>query len=515
MYSGYPTRLPQIVVPKHYKLQINPDFEQRTFSGSVDITFEHKDTSQPIPNDILLHAQEPLVIEKVNQDDTLLKYKQLNNTLTIHGFVNISHPITIKFHGIINGPGQSFGFFMSDTFIVTQFESNFASTVFPCFDEPCNRSTFEISIIHPPSMQALSNMPLSSKSESDDQTISTFQTTPPIPTYLVCMAIGTFRNINGTSKSGIPINIYGNNIETCNNLLPLAIEAIDFMEEYTQIKFPLPKLDFVLVPRFVYGGMENNGLITVIDFGSYFPNYPTVIYHEVAHHWAGNLATIKWWDNIWIPEGLATLFPFLIAEKLNKESETGMTHFSTIYRRMFENNETSPNALPLEHFSFEKNAFNESMYFKGYFIFQSIKKWCGDEAFQKSLQTFFHKFSYSNFDANDFIECFPEKVKIIFHSFLNQSSFPVAILEENGTAYLKPFIHRNLTSIQKEKAHQKSFHLPLKILFGKDDNLIEKDYILGPEPIMLEEAKDADFVILNYQDFTICKTYLIGKWNDG
>ena len=68
-------RLPQIIVPKHYKLQITPIFEEKRFSGTVEITFENKDNSQNLPNEILLHAQEPLYIDNVFRNDLPLKFE--------------------------------------------------------------------------------------------------------------------------------------------------------------------------------------------------------------------------------------------------------------------------------------------------------------------------------------------------------------------------------------------------------------------------------------------------------
>ena len=55
--------------------------------------------------------------------------------------------------------------------------------------------------------------------------------------------------------------------------------------------------------------MENFGLITVKDFGKVFSYYSTVIYHEISHQWSGDLVTVKWWDSIWVTEGLASFLP--------------------------------------------------------------------------------------------------------------------------------------------------------------------------------------------------------------
>ena len=403
--------------------------------------------------------------------------------------------------------------FISEGVLATQFETNYASTVFPCFDEPCIRSTFEISIYSSLSDQVLSNMPLASSQVLFHKRISTFQTTPLMPVYLVGFSIGCFDSYHGHSKSGVPIDIYGP-LDRCQLILPFAIDAIDFMEDFTQIKYPLPRLQLVFIPNFIFGGMENNGIITLNQNEGGASYYASLVYHEVSHHWAGNLATIKWWDSLWIPEGLASFFPYLISEKL----ENIPCHMEIIkhYSQRMLIKDSKPNIRPLQSCTGPETIFDSIAYTKGLLMMNSLRQWCGYDVFQKSLQQLFHQFSFSTFDSNDFIKCFPENVKLIFESFLPQPSYPIAFLEENGSAYLKPFVKNdeNINPKKKEILMKRVYHLPIKILIGKDNSLIEKDIILGPNPIVIEEAKDADFIKLNYKNFTYCRTYHDGKWLD-
>ena len=105
-------------------------------------------------------------------------------------------PITIHFHGIINEGRETVGMFISDDIMVTQFQANNASLVFPCFEEPSVRSTFEISITAPIFKKALSNMPVKSSRVRRNLRVSNFETTPAIPVYLVCFIIGSFDSIH-------------------------------------------------------------------------------------------------------------------------------------------------------------------------------------------------------------------------------------------------------------------------------------------------------------------------------
>ena len=509
MHDDFAGRLPQDIIPTHYKLEINPDIEETTFSGTVEITFEQKDKSKPLPNVIKLHAHDPLVIDSVCRNDFPLEFEQKSHILTISNFGDLSLPISILFHGIMNDgeEGSCYGMFKTENIIATQFEADYASCVFPCFDEPCVRSTFEVTIVAPMSQHVLSNMPLASSQIMYNSRISHFQTTPPIPAYLVGFVIGSFESAHSTTKRGVPIDVYGD-YETCQNILPIAIEAVEFMEEFTQINYPLPKLQLVLLPHFIFGGMENNGLITLRNYGKKKSHYTDLVYHEVSHHWAGNLATIKWWDSLWIPEGLATLFPYLITEKLTNQSLH--PYVISKYQNRIMKQDSSPKTLPLQSASGPETVFDDITYVKGHLIFESLRSWCGDKLFKQCLQNFFKKYTYSNFDGNDLKSCFPEKVHTIFDSLLAQSGFPVAILTDDGKACLKSFVSKK--SKRSHEQLNKVYVLPIKVLIGKGDQVIEKDYIMGPDPILIEEAKDADFIKLNNKSFTYCKVYHHDRW---
>lgn len=165
-------------------------------------------------------------------------------------------------------------------------------------------------------------MPLASSQRISNSKVSQFQVTPAILSYLVCFIIGNFDSIYSYSKSGASIDVYGN-LNSCKKVLNGAIEGIDFMEEYTQIKCPFSRLQLVFIPEFVNGGMENNGLITLQDYGnSKYSTFINNIYHEISHQLIGNLSTIvdKWWGSLWITEGLATFIPYLVLEKIYKKS---------------------------------------------------------------------------------------------------------------------------------------------------------------------------------------------------
>uniref|UniRef100_A0A8C4RWS2 Laeverin n=1 Tax=Erpetoichthys calabaricus TaxID=27687 RepID=A0A8C4RWS2_ERPCA len=282
-------RLPTSLVPINYQLvlwpRFHPESPESTFTGDVNITFQCKNATDVI----LLHSEqiEVTVVELVRFEigteapqilevwrSSLYSYLviNLNETLT----ENSIYVLRISFSGVI---GNSTGGFMKMDYeedgrnlsvITTQMEPTYARTVFPCFDEPSFKATFDIHLIYLPNYVALSNMPA---------IMTTFNTTLKMSTYIVACVICEFSHIEMIE--------HGNEVRG-------------------QIQF------LVAVPEFPASGMENWGLIIFHEDSLLF-NYSSdtkekrrlicsVITHEIGHQWFGNLVTMNWWNQLWLKE---------------------------------------------------------------------------------------------------------------------------------------------------------------------------------------------------------------------
>jgi aminopeptidase N len=205
------------------------------------------------------------------------------------------------------------------SFVFTQFEPNDARRAFPCFDEPGFKVPVHVTLTVPENNLAFSNMPELKKSENRKSGLWTyeFQSSPPLPTYLVAFAVGPFEVREG-ARDPVPIRLIS--LPKKSELGGIALETaraeLALLADYFGVPYPYPKLDLVAVPEFGSGAMENAGLVTFREERLLLDekqashesksDLAAIMAHELAHQWFGNLVTMKWWDDLWLNEGFAT-----------------------------------------------------------------------------------------------------------------------------------------------------------------------------------------------------------------
>ena len=198
----------------------------------------------------------------------------------------------------------------------TQFEPLEARAAFPSFDEPGLKTTYDVSLSTPKGLVAVANTPekpnvtpeaMENGPKEGEWTTHTFETSKPMPTYLVAFAVGPFDVVDaGEAAPGVPLRILapkgkGNLTKYAAKVTP---GITKYLTEYFGQAFPYKKLDMVAVPNFRAGAMENIGLVTYREsillieenagVGAKARNQ-SIIAHELAHMWFGNLVTLAWW----------------------------------------------------------------------------------------------------------------------------------------------------------------------------------------------------------------------------
>eukprot|EP00477_Mikrocytos_mackini_P000271 GAHX01000286.1.p1 GENE.GAHX01000286.1~~GAHX01000286.1.p1 ORF type:complete len:1005 (-),score=228.81 GAHX01000286.1:16-3030(-) len=321
--------------------------------------------------------------------------------------------ITDSMKGFYRSKSSSGSYILS-----TQFEPNYAKYAFPSFDNPAFKARFSLKITTPHELTVLGNNVIKDDNRDTNNTkmkVTVFKETPLMSTYLAAWAIGKFNSVRGATKRGLKVGIYTDreSTEELEWALECAIKAIDHYEKILGIEYALLKVDMLSIPNFEAGAMENWGLITYREVAIlasknsdiYTRIYvATVIIHELAHQWFGNLVTLKDWNNLWLNEGFASIFENVVLEDLFEDKEKHIGFFRNLtkkgltIRALGYDGHNVVRALTPKKLDSSKinQIFDSVAYAKGGSVLYALKYLLGDSLFYKFLNKYLNKHKFDN-----------------------------------------------------------------------------------------------------------------------
>lgn len=403
----------------------------------------------------------------------------------------------------------------------TQFESHHAREAFPCVDEPEAKATFKVSLTHDPHHVALGNMPVATAEARDHATLTTFDTTPVMSTYLVAFVVGKLQRATRHTENGVEVNVYATPIHEPAALdfaLEHAAKTIDYFDDYFGVPYPLPKSDHVALPDFSSGAMENWGLVTYREIAlladpqttsiSSKQYIATVIAHELSHQWFGNLVTMQWWDDLWLNESFATLMEYLAVDALHPEWNMWFemsTNEGVVALRRDAIDGVQPVQVEVRHPDEISTLFDGAIvYAKGGRLLRMLMLWLGNDDFRAGLTDYFKTHQYSNTSADDLWKAFGsvsgKDVSSLMHTWISQSGFPVV-----HVSLSKPSEKLLLTQEQFFIGPHQPSHQIWPIPLGSDDpqipDLLEdksSEVKFDSQDLLLLNSRDSAHFITHY-----------------
>ncbi|EEF46103.1 puromycin-sensitive aminopeptidase, putative [Ricinus communis] len=455
-FKGQP-RLPKFAVPKRYDIRIKPDLSACTFSGTVSVDLEIVSNTKFIvlnaadlsvkSNSVNFTSSSSKMVEAVKAelfegDDILVL--EFAETLPVGAGI-----LAIEFDGVLNDKMK--GLYKSTYEIngekknmaVTQFEPADARRCFPCWDEPACKAKFKITLDVQTELVALSNMPVVEEKVNGPLKIVSYQETPIMSTYLVAIVVGLFDYVEDHTSDGIKVRVYCQ-VGKANQgrfALHVAVKTLELYKEYFSVQYPLPKLDMIAIPDFAAGAMENYGLVTYRETALLFDDkhsaaankqrVATVVAHELAHQWFGNLVTMEWWTDLWLNEGFATWVSYLAADSLFPEWKIWTQFLDELTEglRLDSLEESHPIEVEINHANEIDEIFDAISYRKGASVIRMLQSYLGAECFQRSLASYVKKHAYSNAKTEDLWAALEEgsgePVNKLMNSWTRQKGYPV------------------------------------------------------------------------------------------
>ena len=293
----------------------------------------------------------------------------------------------------------------------TQGEDEDSRYWFPCFDYPGQLATSEIRVRVPKPFFAISNGELIHTQDDGDSTLYHWSQQQVHPTYLMTLAVGDFAEIEDT-WNGKPVTYYVDKgrEEDARRSMGKTPRMIEYFSEKYGYPYPFPKYAQVCVDDFIFGGMENTSttLLTdrcLLDARASLDNRNTesLVAHELAHQWFGDLVVIKHWSHAWLKEGMASY-----AEVMWTDHEYGSqeaAYYLLQEARSYFSEDSSRYRRPIVTHIYREaiELYDRHLYEKGACVYHMIRAELGDELFWQSVHTFVQDNAHKTVETVDLL----------------------------------------------------------------------------------------------------------------
>ncbi|KAM0754815.1 hypothetical protein T439DRAFT_321862 [Meredithblackwellia eburnea MCA 4105] len=572
-------RLQKIVKPEYYQITLKTDLKTSTFSGSAEIKLELSH-SLPPATPIVLNLAHPLKLNKAllalptsdtssTSPTTKIKSSEIKviedkERVELYFDKTKETPkgkatIALSWSGQLNGSMK--GYYLSlypsktgsgsDHYAVTQFQPTHARRAFPCFDEPCFKAIFQISMISRSSTVSLCNTAMesveslgalgafprsellsdeffdfdtgayssniSSSSPStgvkDTWELVRFLPTPPMSSYIVAFANGDFLR-NASSINDVDLAFYAtwDNIAQTSYALDLTARVLPVYERLFEIKYPLRKLDTLVVSDFDLGAMENLGLITgrtsVYMFDekkngiSAKKRVASTASHEISHQWFGNLVTMEWWDNLWLNEAFATFVgEVIMMEEIEPSWKASSSFVSGHLSRALSLDalrSSHPIEMPCPDEDTIVSIFDAISYSKGASVLNMLASMVGKDIFLKGVALYLKSHLYGNAKTADLwagiAKTSGQDIVGIMEEWTTKIGFPVISVKETAKGLVVRQNRFLSTGDPSPEEDETLWKIPLSLLRVVDGRaVVDRDLLLTTREVVVPVDGSTDF----------------------
>lgn len=367
------------------------------------------------------------------------------------------------------------------TQVWTQGEDEDSRFWFPCFDYPGQLATSEIRVNVPKPLIAISNGELIATEDKSDRIVYHWLQQQVHPTYLMTLAVGDFAEIRDEWK-GKPVTYYVEKgyEEDARRSMGKTPRMIEFFSEKFGYPYPYPKYAQVCVDDFIFGGMENTSttLLTdrcLLDERAAIDNLRTesLVAHELAHQWFGDLVVIKHWSHAWIKEGMASYSEvFWVEDEYGKDDAA---YYLLGEARSYISEDSSRYRRPIVTHVYREaiELYDRHLYEKGACVYHMIRTELGDELFWKAIHTFVQDNAHNTVETIDLLRAIEKatgrNLLFLFDQYVFRGGHPdykVAYSWDGDSQLAKVTVMQTQAKDSKNGSSSELFDLKIPIAFG-------------------------------------------------
>ncbi|MBO1067579.1 MULTISPECIES: M1 family metallopeptidase [Nostocales] len=471
---------------EHIFLDLNLDIPNQSCYGSCSIRL------LPVRNGIdrLTLDAVNLKIESVQVNEVTQKFEYDGEQLCIYLSqpTEIGHRLLIAIAYAAEKPQRGIYFIQPDkhyphkpTQVWTQGEDEDSRYWFPCFDYPGQLSTSEIRVRIPQPLVAISNGELIDTVEEAKYTTYHWSQQQIHPTYLMTLAVGDFAEIRDEwHGKAVTYYVEKGREADAKRSMGKTPQMIEFLSEKYGYPYAFPKYAQVCVDDFIFGGMENTSttLLTdrcLLDERAILDNRNTesLVVHELAHQWFGDLVVIKHWSHAWIKEGMASYSEVMWTQREYGDQEAAYYRLSEA--RSYFSEDSSRYRRPMVTHVYREaiELYDRHIYEKGSCVYHMIRAELGDELFWQAVQTFVQDNAHKTVETIDLLRAIEKatgrNLAFLFDQYVYRGGHPdfkVAYAWDGDANLAKVTV----TQTQAKADSKDLFNLRIPIGFGYKEN---------------------------------------------
>lgn len=388
----------------HFDIPVEKD---SAVTGTVDINFTLSEDRHPLVLDFRAPADHVL---EVRLDGAAVEAKLVPDHIVLPAKLATagSHLVQVRFRSTDAALNRN------ADFLYALFVPDRASTAFPVFEQPDLKARFNLSLTVPATWKAISNAAIVDRDSAEAAIHRVrFAETQPISTYLFTFAAGVMQE-ERAERNGRVFTMYHRETDSLKvrrnvkAIFDLHAASLSWLEDYTGITYPFGKFEFFAVPSFQFGGMEHPGAVwynarsLFLDESAGRPQElgrASLIAHETAHMWFGDLVTMQWFNDVWMKEVFANLMAAKIVGPSFPDIDQQLRFFQAHHPAAYGVDRTqgaNPIRQPLENLREAGSLYGAIIYQKAPIVMKQLETMLGDSTFRLGLQLYLARHQFGN-----------------------------------------------------------------------------------------------------------------------
>ncbi len=392
---------------------------KENFSGTTTLGFDLNDASSPLTIDLDKATVKSVT---VNGKSVTPQYNGWFITLAAADLVKGRNTVAIAYERPHSTNGEGLHRMVDPVdgrvYTYSHFEPAAAHQMFAVFDQPDLKGSYQVNVTVPADWEVISTTRETKIDANGDAKRWTFPRTKKLSPYNFSMHAGPYKKWEDTSGK-YPMRLFARQ-SVASQIKPAewfkyTKSGLAFFDDYFGIPYQFEKYDQILVPDFLYGAMENAGAITFAERGFMYKadmtseqrqSLASVIMHEMAHQWFGDLVTMKWWNGLWLNESFASFMGTLSTAEATEFKDAWRSFYSQGKQAAYAQDQrstTHPIEVPVPS---TRNAFDNIdaiTYSKGASTLMQLRHLLGADVFRKGVHNYLVKYQFRNATLDDFI----------------------------------------------------------------------------------------------------------------